>query len=49
MTVEYGIGMFVYGMVCIFIGATIAYKILNRVSREERENEQYLKELKKKL
>ena len=49
MTVGYGLGMFVYGMTCILIGALITYKIINRKSAEERENEKYLKELKKKL
>ena len=49
MTVGYGIGMFLYGMGCLCIGAIIAYKIINRKSSEERENEEYLKELKKKL
>ena len=49
MTAAFGIGMFFYGMGCIFIGAIIAYFIINRKSSEERENEEYLKELKKKL
>ena len=49
MTIGYGIGMFIYGITCILIGAFIAYKIINRKSAEERENEKYLKELKKKL
>ena len=49
MTIAYGIGMFFYGMGCICIGATAAYFIINRKSPEERENEEYLKELKKKL
>tara|TARA_R100001129_G_scaffold118358_1_gene81831 strand:- start:209 stop:358 length:150 start_codon:yes stop_codon:yes gene_type:complete len=49
MTAGFGIGMFFYGMGCIFIGAIIAYFIINRKSSEERENEEYLKELKKKL
>ena len=49
MTLTYGIGMFVYGMGCIAIGASVAYKIINRKSPEERENEEYLKKLKKKL
>ena len=43
MTVGYGIGMFFYGMGCLCIGAFIAYKIINRKSSEERENEEYLK------
>ena len=49
MTIGYGIGMFIYGITCILIGAFIAYKIINRKSAEERENEQYLKELRLKL
>ena len=49
MTVVYGIGMFFYGMGCICIGAAVAYFVINRKSPEERENEKYLKELKKKL
>ena len=49
ITTGFGIGMFIYGITCILIGAFIAYKIINRKSAEERENEQYLKELKKKL
>ena len=43
MTVGYGIGMFFYGIVCLCIGAFIAYKIINRKSSEDRENEAYLK------
>ena len=42
-------GMFFYSMGCLLVGATIAYFIINRKSPEERENEEYLKELKKKL
>ena len=49
MTVGFGIGMFFYGMGCICVVATIEYFIINRKSPEERENEEYLKELKKKL
>jgi hypothetical protein len=49
MTAAYGIGMFFYSIGCLLIGAAIAYKILNRKSLEEKENEEYLKELKKKL
>ena len=49
MTLIYGIGMLVFGIVCICIGATITYFILNRKTPEEIENEEYLKELKKKL
>ena len=29
MTVEYGIGMFGYNMVCLLIGLLIAYYIIN--------------------
>ena len=49
MTFYHGLGMFFLGMGAIIIGAFIAYKIINRKSAEERENEEYLKELKKKL
>ena len=49
MTVGFGIGMFFYGMGCICVGAIIAYHIINKKSDEEKENEEYLKELKKKL
>ena len=40
---------FVSGMGCIAIGAIVAYKIINRKSPEERENEEYLKETTEKL
>ena len=49
MTTELGIGMFFYGIICTFIGAMITYYFLNRQSREEKENEEYLKELERKL
>ena len=49
MTIGYGIGMFAYSMGCLLIGAAIAYKIINRKTKEEKENESYLKELKRKL
>ena len=37
MTVGYGIGMFVYGMTCILIGAFIAYYIINEVMKDDEE------------
>tara|TARA_R100001086_G_scaffold12559_4_gene6519 strand:+ start:1084 stop:1233 length:150 start_codon:yes stop_codon:yes gene_type:complete len=49
MTAAFGVGMFFYSMGCLLVGAIIAYYIINRKSREERENEAYLKELKRKL
>jgi hypothetical protein len=54
MTIEYGIGMFFYGMGCICIGAIITYYVINKVHKtpeelEKKENEDYLKELRKKL
>ena len=54
MTANFGIGMFFYGMTCIFIGAIIAYYIINKFNKtpedlEQEENEKYLKELKGKL
>ena len=49
MTLEFGFGMLVMGLIAIAIGATIAYFIINKVSKEDKENEEYLKELKDKL
>ena len=54
ITTGFGIGMFFYGMTCIFIGAAIAYYIINKVQKtteelEQEENEKYLKELQGKL
>ena len=37
MTVEYGILMFLYNMIAIFIGATIAYFIINALQQKEKE------------
>ena len=54
MTASFGIGMFIYGMTCILIGAIIAYYIINKTQKteeqlEQEENEKYLKELRGKL
>ena len=54
MTANFGIGMFVYSMSCLLIGALIAYYIINKVQKtpeelEREENEKYLKELQGKL
>ena len=40
MTVEYGILMFLYNMIAIFIGATIAYFIINAVQQKEKEEKE---------
>ena len=34
MTVEFGIGMFFYNMVCLCIGAIIAYYIINASNKK---------------
>jgi len=34
MTVEFGIGMFVYNMIALLIGAIIVYKVINRNNKE---------------
>ena len=34
MKVEFGIGMFVYNMIALCIGAIIVYKVINRNDRE---------------
>ena len=54
ITTGFGIGMFIYGMTCILIGAIIAYYIINKTQKtkeqiEQEENEKYLKELQRKL
>ena len=54
MTTSFGMGMFVYGIICIAIGATAVYYVLNKLSKtpeqiEQEENEKYLQELKGKL
>ena len=40
MTVEYGLLMFLYGMIAIFIGAVIAYKVINIVQQKEKERKE---------
>jgi len=54
MTANFGIGMFLYGMTCIFIGALAVYYVLNKIKKtpeqiEQEENEKYLRELQGKL
>ena len=54
MTASFGIGMFFYGMTCIFIGALAVYYEINKFNKtpeqiEQEENEKYLKELQGKL
>ena len=40
MTVEYGLLMFLYSMIAIFIGATIAYFIINAIQQKEKEEKE---------
>ena len=40
MTVEYGLLMFLYSMIAIFIGATIAYFIINLIQQKEKERKE---------
>ena len=40
MTVEYGLLMFLYGMIAIFIGAIIAYFIINAIQKKERKDDE---------
>ena len=54
MTASFGIGMFIYGIICIAIGATAVYHVINRLNKtpeqiEQEENKKYLQELKGKL
>ena len=39
MTAEYGLLMFLYGMIAIFIGAIIAYFIINAVQKKRKDDE----------
>tara|TARA_R100001443_G_scaffold109839_1_gene121434 strand:+ start:507 stop:671 length:165 start_codon:yes stop_codon:yes gene_type:complete len=54
MTASFGIGMFFYSMICMAIGATAVYYVINKLNKtqeqiEQEENEKYLNELKGKL
>ena len=54
MDLETGFLMFLYGMICIFIGALAVYYVINKIQKtpeqiEQEENEKYLNELKGKL
>ena len=40
MTVEYGLLMFLYSMIAIFIGATIAYFIINLIQQKEKKRKE---------
>ena len=40
MTIELGIGMFVYNMIALFIGATIAYFITNAIQQKEKKEKE---------
>jgi len=37
MSVMYGLGMFLFGVVCLAIGSTITYFIFKKVMKEEKE------------
>ena len=37
MTFEYGLLMFLYGMIAIFIVAVIVYKVINIIQQKEKE------------
>ena len=37
MTFEYGLIMFLYNMIAIFIGAVIVYKVINIIQQKEKE------------
>ena len=55
MTAEFGWLMFLYGIICIFIGALAVYYVINKYvvktpeQIEQEENEKYLRELQGKL
>ena len=37
MTIYYGLGMFLFGMGCLIVGAIIAFFIINKVMKDEEE------------
>ena len=37
MTVEFGLLMFLYNMIALFIGAVIVYKVINIIQQKEKE------------
>ena len=45
MTFQYGLGMFLFNMVALLVGAIIAYYIINKVEQERKRKEliEYLK------
>ena len=54
ITTGFGIGMFIYGMTCILIGAIAVYCVINKLNKtpeqiQQEENEKHLNELKGKL
>ena len=40
MTFEYGLLMFLYNMIAIFIGAVIVYKVINVIQQKEKEEKE---------
>ena len=40
MTFYHGLGMFLFNMIAIFIGATIAYFIINLIQQKEKERKE---------
>ena len=40
MTVEYGLLMFLYNMIAIFIAAVIVYKVINIIQQKEKERKE---------
>ena len=45
MTFYHGLGMFLFNMVALLVGATIAYYIINKIEQERKQKElmEYLK------
>ena len=37
MTVEFGLLMFLYNMIALFIGAVIVYKVINIIQQKEKQ------------
>lgn len=41
MSVEYGLGMFAFGMICLFTGSMIAWFIINIIKKPEDKNKSW--------
>ena len=41
MSIYYGLGMFLFGMGCLIVGAIIAFFIINKVMKEDKKPKRF--------